>query len=149
MNARVTLDLAREIEPALERFAREAGFTRRDPVFVSFGAGIVGHHQASRAADIYEVGGVGLGHWYELLEQAGKECSICADPSTRIRQWHQQRRQNLGWRLYKVLQRFGHWAQPPGYPIQLFGPWTRSEGPCHTISDRLQTAHRDHIHMAK
>ena len=56
---------------------------------------------------------------------------------------------NLGWRLYKALQRYGRWSQPYGYPIQLFGPWTRSEGPCKHISDRLLRAHHDHIHVAK
>jgi hypothetical protein len=56
---------------------------------------------------------------------------------------------NLGWRLYKALQLYGRWAQPYGYPIQLFGPWTRSEGPWKHISDRLLRAHLDHIHVAK
>ncbi len=148
MNAPVVFDLATEIECLLERFALKAGFTEVAPVFISFGAGIVGHHQAGRAADIYEVARIGLDRWHELWAQAGKERSKCADPSTRIKQWRQQARRNLGWRLYKELQCFGHWAQPRGYPVQLFGPWTRSEGPCLTISDRLLNAHRDHIHVA-
>ena len=59
------------------------------------------------------------------------------------------RRDNLGWRLYKALQCHGRWSQPYGYPIQLFGPWTRSEGPWKYISDFLLRAHRDHIHLAK
>ena len=41
------------------------------------------------------------------------------------------------------------WAQPYGYPVQLFGPWTRTEGPWKHISDFLLRAHRDHIHLAK
>lgn len=149
MNAPVTPELARELERVLERFAQGAGFSEGDPVLVGFGAGVVGHHQVGRAADIYEVGGVGLDRWHELWERARKECSKCADPSIRIAKWKQQARRNLGWRLYKELQRFGHWAQPSGYPVQLFGPWTRSEGPLRTISDRLLRAHRDHIHVAK
>ena len=149
MNTPVTPELARALESVLDRSARGAGFTEHDPVFVRFGAGIVGHHQLGRAADIYEVGGVGFDRWHELWERARKECSKCVDASTRIAKWKQQAQRNLGWRLYKELQRFGHWDQPPGYPVQLFGPWTRSDGPYRTISDRLLRAHRDHIHVAK
>ena len=60
-----------------------------------------------------------------------------------------EEKENLGWRLYKALERYGRWAQPYGYPIQLFGPWTRTEGPWRHISDFLLRAHRDHIHVAK
>ena len=60
-----------------------------------------------------------------------------------------EEKENLGWRLYKALQRYGQWAQPYGYPVQLFGPWTRTEGPWKPISDFLLRAHRDHIHLAK
>ena len=60
-----------------------------------------------------------------------------------------ERKNNLGWRLYKALQLYGRWAQPYGYPIQLFGPWTRTEGPWTYISDPLLHAHRDHVHVAK
>lgn len=149
MNAAIRPELAQALEQVLENFARRSGFTERDPVFVAFGAGVVGHHQVGRAADIYEVGGVGLERWHEIWESGEKECSRCADPSTQIAKWKQQLRQNLGWRLYKEFQCFGQWAQPRGYPVQLFGPWTRSEGPYRTISDRLLRAHRDHIHVAK
>jgi hypothetical protein len=149
MNAAVTPKLAGELERVLEHFARGAGFTPLDPVYIRFGAGVVGHHQVGRATDIYEVGGVGLDRWHELWEQARKECSKCVDESARISKWKQQTRRNLGWRLYKELQCFGRWAQPPGYSVQLFGPWTRSEGPSRSISDRLLKAHRDHIHVAK
>jgi len=38
-------------------------------------------------------------------------------------------------------------ANHPATPVQLFGPWTRSEDPHRTISDRLLRAHRDHIHV--
>src|SRR6478752_9952025 len=109
MNACVTSELAEDLERLLERFARDSGFSEREPVFVRFGAGIIGHHQVRRAADIYEVGGVGLERWHELWERAKKECSKCADQSTRIAKWKRQTRSNLGWRLYKTLQLFGRW----------------------------------------
>jgi len=98
-----------------------------------FEPGVVGHHKVGRAADIYAVEGVRLDRW--KAEWDGQDA-----PS---------RRRNLGWRLYKAIQIHGRWAQPYGYPIQLFGPWTRVEGPWKYISDRLLNAHRDHIHVAK
>jgi hypothetical protein len=60
-----------------------------------------------------------------------------------------EKARNLGYKLYIALQMHGGWVQPQGYPVQLFGPWTRSEGPHKAISDRLLHAHRDHIHVAK
>lgn len=149
MNPPVQPELAAELERVLDRFAQRAGFTEKDPVFVCLAPGVVGHHQVGRAADIYEVGGLGMDRWHELWERAVKEYSQCTDQFTRVEKWQQQARRNLGWRLYKELQCSGQWAKPPGYPVQLFGPWTRSEGPCRSISDRLLTAHRDHIHVAK
>jgi hypothetical protein len=70
-----------------------------------------------------------------------------ADESRTIRE--NESGNNLGWRFYKALQSYGRWAQPYGYPIQLFGPWTRTEGPWKYISDFLLRAHRDHVHVAK
>jgi hypothetical protein len=96
---------------------------------VHFEPGVVGHHKVGRAADIYQVQRIRLDEWKRRWDN---------DP----------RPDNLGWRLYKALQRYGRWVQPEGHPVQLFGPWTRSEGPWRPISDRLLHAHRDHIHVA-
>jgi hypothetical protein len=134
----VTPLLAAEIERVLERFATEAGFSAQQPVAIVFKPGVVGHHRVGRAADIYAVGGRGLDAWkadWDLAEQRDDT--------------EGERRRNLGWRLYKAIQAYGRWSQPPGYPIQLFGPWTRSEGPWRRISSGLLFAHRDHIHVAK
>ena len=133
-NARVTRQLADELERVLDRFASDAGFTEQNPVGIFFGPGVVGHHQVGRAADIYAVGGVGFDRWKQRWDN--NQSPI-------------ERKSNLGWRLYKALQTYGRWSQPYGYPIQLFGPWTRVEGPWRYISDRLLNAHRDHIHVAK
>ncbi len=137
-NALVTPGLAAELARVLDRFAIEAGFSADQPVDVVFKPGVVGHHQVGRAADIYGVGGRGLDAWkadWDLAAQRGDT--------------EGERRRNLGWRLYKAIQAHGSWSQPAGYPIQLFGPWTRSEGPWRRISSELQFAHRDHIHVAK
>lgn len=133
----------------LERFAREAGFTERRPVGVSFRPGIFGHHRVGRAADIYGVGGVGIETWKHRWDLAHARAARTGDPVERRHIVGEERRRNLGWRLYKALQTYGRWSQPRGYPVQLFGPWTRSEGPWRPISDFLLRAHRDHIHVAR
>lgn len=134
----VTPTLACELATVLEHFARDAGFSAQRPVVVSFRPGVVGHHQAGRAADIYGVDRVGLDEWKRRWDTALQKGDAA-----------RARHRNLGWRLYKALQCYGRWAQPYGYPIQLFGPWTRTEGPWKYISERLLRAHHDHIHVAK
>jgi hypothetical protein len=148
-NAMVTYELADELGRALERFAIEAGFDERRPVSVFFGPGIFGHHQLGRAADIYAVGGVGIDHWKSRWDEACRRASRTAPGAARQIVTKTEPVTNLGWRLYKALERYGRWSQPYGYPIQLFGPWTRSEGPWKHISDHLLRAHHDHIHVAK
>lgn len=140
--ALVTRDLAAELQRVLDRFAREAGFDERHPVAVSFRPGIFGHHRVGRAADLYRVGGVGMEEWKRRWDEA-RSSQPPGGPDRRG-EW----RRNLGWRLYRALHRHGRWSQPSGYPVQLFGPWTREEGPWRRISDRLLRAHRDHIHVA-
>jgi hypothetical protein len=144
-NAVVTRELRDELGRVLERFAAEAGFDQLNKVAIGFRPGSFGHHKLGRAADIYEVGGLGLDVWKNRWDKAAK----CAAVRQDVTALDLERRRNLGWRLYKALQNYGRWAQPYGYPIQLFGPWTRSEGPWKYISDFLLKAHRDHIHVAR
>jgi hypothetical protein len=148
-HALVTPALAEELERVLERFAVEAGASACQPVTLFFKPGIFGHHQVGRAADIYSVNGVGLKEWKRRWDAAQDRAGAAASPLERRLVVETEEKQNLGWRLYKALQRYGRWAQPYGYPIQLFGPWTRSEGPWCYISDFLLHAHRDHLHVAK
>jgi hypothetical protein len=148
-NALVTPELAEELQRVLERFAVEAGASDRQPVKVFFKPGIFGHHQIGRAADIYAVNGLGLDQWKRRWDEALQRVPRAATPLERRLIVEKEEKENLGWRLYKALEKYGRWAQPYGYPIQLFGPWTRTEGPCKQISDFLLRAHRDHIHIAK
>jgi len=148
-NGMVVPVLAHEVERVLERFATDAGATAERPIGVYFRPGIFGHHRVGRAADIYAVGGVGLDAWKARWNTAMAQARAAPDAVQCARILHAARRDNLGWRLYKALQCHGRWSQPYGYPIQLFGPWTRSEGPWKYISDFLLRAHRDHIHLAK
>jgi hypothetical protein len=148
-NAIVTRELANELEKVLESFALEAGFNERHPVSVYFKPGIFGHHRFGRATDIYAVAGIGLDEWKSRWDTAKKQMLQTSDLQERRAIHSAEKQRNLGWRLYKAQQIHGRWAQPYGYPIQLFGPWTREEGPWKYISDRMLTAHRDHIHAAK
>jgi hypothetical protein len=148
-NGLVTGELANELRKVLEKFAMDAGFSESNPVGIFLKPGVVGHHKCGRAADIYAVGGVGLARWKEHDDQVIRSAGQTERPAERTAIMREERKKNLGWRLYKALQLYGRWAQPYGYPIQLFGPWTRIEGPWKYISDRLLHAHRDHIHVAK
>jgi len=145
----VTPELSQELERALERFAREAGFSEQRSVELEFRPGVVGHHKVGRAADIYGVGGRGLERWHRRWDEALNEALRRRNREEGKAIMDRERKTNLGWRLYKALQIHGRWSQPSGYPVQLFGPWTRSEGPWTLISNGLLRAHRDHIHVAK
>lgn len=148
-NALVTERLANELEKVFELFGMRAGDGGGARVSIFFKPGIFGHHKVGRAADIYAVGGLGLDEWKRRWDNAWQHCSSVTDAKERRALLDHERQRNLGWQLYKALQTCGRWSQPYGYPIQLFGPWTRSEGPWKHISDFLLNAHRDHIHVAK
>jgi hypothetical protein len=147
--AMVTPELAEELRKVLERFAVEARATEQAPIGIVFKPGTVGHHKVGRAADIYGVGGAGIDLWRRRWDEAQQHAAAAPDAATRRAISERERSRNSGWRLYKALQLHGRWSQPYGYPIQLFGPWTRAEGPWKFISDRLLQAHADHIHVAK
>ena len=148
-NALVTKEVAEELHRVLERFGRIANGGKPNKVTIFFRPGIFGHHRVGRAVDIYEVGGIGIDLWKRRWDDAGQRAANVIDPVTRATILKSERRRNVGWQLYKALQIFGRWSQPDGYPIQLFGPWTRTEGPWRYISDFLLRAHRDHIHVAR
>lgn len=142
--------LACQLQRVLERFAIEAGTSPRRPLAIELRPGVVGHHRVGRAADLYGVDGVGLDVWKRRWDAAqtaaGRLDASDRDGARAL--LARERARNLGWRLYRALQCHARWAQPYGYPVQLFGPWTREAGPWRFISDRLLRAHRDHIHVA-
>jgi hypothetical protein len=145
----VTPPLARELGNALEQFARSNGFSAEQPLSITFKRGTLGLHRFGRAADIYAVGGKGIGQWASEWNAAMRQADSATDPQERARVVETEKQRNLGHNLYKAVLAHGGWAQPPKYPVQLFGPWTRGEGPHRAIRDRLLRAHRDHIHVAK
>ena len=148
-SALVTPELAAELERVLELFAGEVNNRRSHKIPVFFRPGIFGHHKVGRAADIYAVDGIGIDIWKRRWDEAQNRAALAADGEEKRRVLNDERSRNLGWRIYKALQVYGRWSQPYGYPVQIFGPWTRSEGPWKYISDFLLNAHRDHIHVAK
>lgn len=141
--------LAAELARTFGIFAQEAGVSAEAPVAIYLQPGIFGHHQIGRAADVYAVGGIGLGDWWRRWEQMLARLERTPSPLERRLVRETEEKENLGWRIYKAMQLHGRWAQPYGHPVQLFGPWTRSEGPWRHISDFLLNAHRDHIHCSK
>ena len=145
----VRADTAAEVARAFDLFARDAGATADAPITIQLRPGIFGHHQVGRAVDVYEVDGIGIDTWADRWERALALAAQAATPLDRRLIREREENRNLGWRLYKALQLHGRWAQPYGHPIQLFGPWTRTEGPWRFIGDFLLRAHRDHIHVAK
>jgi hypothetical protein len=145
----VTPTLASELSKALEQFAQTNGFSAEQPLGVSFKRGTLGLHRFGRAADIYAIGGKGIGQWGHEWNQAMRKAKAAPNTQESARMVGEEKKRNLGYKLYKALQAYGGWAQPKGYPVQLFGPWTKGEGPHKKISDKLLHAHRDHIHVAR
>jgi len=145
----VVPELAEQLAVILEEFAQQSGSTPEGPLKIVMRPGTMGLHKSGRAVDIYEVGGKGIGLWAHEWNAAIQRARAMKDPQERTRIIDEEKARNLGHKLYKVLQARGGWAQPQGYPVQLFGPWTRGEGPHKAISDRLLHMHRDHIHVAK
>jgi hypothetical protein len=141
--------LASELSKVLEQFAQSNGFSAEQPLDIAFKRGVLGLHRFGRAADIYAVGGKGVGRWAHEWNEAMRKAKAATDRQEQARLVEEEKRRNLGFKLYKALQAYGGWAQPKGYPPQLFGPWTRGEGPHKKISDKLLNAHRDHIHVAR
>jgi hypothetical protein len=141
--------LAGDLSKVLEQFAGASGFSQENPLTIHFRPGTMGLHRFGRAADIYAVGGKGVGEWAREWNEAMRRAAAESNPQERERIVAEEKARNLGYKLYKALQAHGRWAQPPGYPVQLFGPWTRIEGPHTAISDRLLSMHWDHIHVAK
>lgn len=142
-------DLADQLRAVLEEFAKTGGATAEGPLKIALGRGTLGLHRTGRAIDIYGVGGKSIGRWATEWNAAQKKAGEAKEPAEKARIIEEEKNRNLGYKLYKALQARGGWAQPEGYPIQLFGPWTRVEGPHKQISDRLLKLHRDHIHVAK
>lgn len=145
----VTPPLASALHQVFEQFAQANRFNAEQPLSVSFGRGTLGLHRFGRAVDIYAVSEKGLSQWAHEWNSAMRQAATAPTPQERSRLVAEEQARNFGYKLYKALQAHGGWAQPPGYPVQLFGPWTRGEGPHTAISDRLLQAHRDHIHVAK
>jgi len=165
--------LAEALEAVFERFARERGFTSEKPLDVrlsrGFKAGSRGHGEG-RAADIAAVDGKALLVWKQEWEQAVAAAEKPPDAQQRAETIAAEQQRNLGYALYKALQEHGGWRvnqegwRPYRGVMQLFGPWTATEGPWKAMHikdpnayqrQRLADqqwvfrAHQDHIHVAR
>src|SRR4030095_14990122 len=131
----VVPELADQLTAVLEEFAQANGSTSGVPLKIVLRPGTMGLHRSGRAVDIYGVGGKGIGRWAQEWNEAVRRAAAANDPAERTRVIDEEKARNLGYKLYKALQARSGWAQPQGYPVQLFGPWTRGEGPHKAISD--------------
>jgi len=145
----VVPELADQLNLVLEEVAQATGATAEGPLKIVLRPGTMGLHRSGRAVDIYGAGGKGIGKWAQEWNAAMQRAAAAKDAQERTKIIDEEKARNMGYKLYKTLQARGGWAQPQGYPVQLFGPWTRGEGPHKGISDRLLRAHSDHIHVAK
>ena len=163
----VRTELAEALETIFARFARQHGFSGKQPLELSLSRGYKANshgHKEGRAADIDAVGGKSLLQWKQEWERAmsgqGQQPDVIAT----------EQRRNLGYGLYKALQTHGGWRVNPGgwrvyqNVMQLFGPWTATEGPWKAMQIENPTpeerqrladqrwvfqAHQDHIHVAR
>lgn len=166
-------ELAEALETVFEHFAHERGFSADKPLEIQlsrgFKAGSHGHGEG-RAADIVAVGSQGLLAWKQAWDQAMAAAAELSDLQQRAAAIAAEQKRNLGYGLYKALQAQGGWRVNPGGwrpyrgVIQLFGPWTATEGPWKAMRIEKPTpeqrqrlrdqrwafrAHQDHIHVAR
>jgi hypothetical protein len=169
----VTPELATALEAVFEGFAQARGFTPERPLEIRFSRGFKASspgHREGRAADIVAVAGKDLLEWKRGWDDAMTAADALTDPAGRADAISAEQKRNLGYGLYKALQAYGGWrVDPAGWRpyrgvIQLFGPWTATEGPWTTMriehprpyqrqrrADQrwVFRAHHDHIHVAR
>jgi hypothetical protein len=167
----VTPELAEALEAIFERFAEQRGFTRERRLAIGLSRGFMARshgHGEGRAADIATVDGKGLLEWKREWDRA--VAALLPDPQRRLEAIAAEQKDNLGYGLYKALQEHGGWRvdqagwRPYRGVMQLFGPWTATEGPWKPMQITEPTpyqrqrladqqwifeAHRDHIHVAR
>jgi hypothetical protein len=169
----VRSELAGALETVFERFARQQGFSSKQPLEIMLSRGYKANshgHRDGRAADIAGVGGKGLFQWKQQWDQFLAISRNLSDAKQQAEAIAAEQRGNLGYALYKALQSHGGWRVNPGgwrvyqNVMQLFGPWTATEGPWKqmqienpTAEERQRLAdqhwvfqaHQDHIHVAR
>lgn len=166
-------ELAEPVEAVFGTFARECGATPEHPLEIrlarGFQSGSPGHGEG-RALDIVAVGGEELGAWKQEWDKAMEAAERISDSDAKARAIASEQKRNLGFGLYKALQDHGGWRVNRGgwhryrSVMQLFGPWTATEGPWKTMQIENPTAyqrerladqewvfrqHQDHIHVAR
>jgi hypothetical protein len=166
-------ELSSALEHAFERFAACSGFSPEKPLDIALSRGFWAQspgHREGRAADIASVGGKSLLEWKHEWDRVTAPAADLPDPGRQAETVAAARKANLGHGLYKALQEHGGWRmdgqtwRPYRGVIQLFGPWTATEGPWKAMRIRHPTpyqrqrladqawvfrAHRDHIHVGR
>jgi hypothetical protein len=162
-------ELSSALEQAFELFATRSGFSPEKPLEIALSRGFSAQspgHREGRAADIASVGGKSLLDWKREWDRV----TALPDSGRQAQAVAAARKANLGYGLYKALQEHGGWRadgqtwRPYRRVVQLFGPWTATEGPWKLMRIRHPTpyqrqrladqawvfrAHRDHIHVGR
>lgn len=166
-------DLAEAVETVFDKFAHESGFSPETPVEIDLArghkSGSPGHGEG-RALDIAAVGGRGFLEWKRKWDEAVAAANRQSDSERQAAAVAAEHSRNLGYRLYRALLKHGGWRQndrgwrPYRGVVQLFGPWTATEGPWKALPGRgsdarhsrraddqrwVFEAHQDHIHVAR
>jgi hypothetical protein len=166
-------ELSSALETVFELFAARSGFSPERPLDIALSRGFWAQspgHREGRAADIASVGGKSLLEWKQEWDRVTAPAAGLPNPGRQAKAAAEARKANLGYGLYKALQEHGGWRmdgqtwRPYRGVIQLFGPWTATEGPWKAMRIRHPTpyqrqrladqawvfrAHRDHIHVGR
>ena len=166
-------ELARALETLFDEFAHRRGFTPERSLEIRLSRGFKARspgHRSGRAADIASVAGKSLLEWKRTWDDAMAAADTLVDPAQRADAISAEQTRNIGYGLYKALQEHGGWLVDPASwrpyrgVMQLFGPWTATEGPWTTMRITHPTpyqrqrladqqwvfqAHHDHIHVAR
>ena len=165
-------ELAEAIENVFETFARTCGATPEKPLEIRLARGVQSGspgHGEDRALDILAVGSKALRAWKQEWDRAMGAAEQISNADEKARAIATEQQRNLGFGLYKALQVHGGWRVNRGGwhryrgVMQLFGPWTATDGPWKTMQIESPTTyqrqpladqqwvfqrHEDHIHVA-
>ena len=118
----VRRELAEAIENVFETFARTCGATREKPLEIRLARGFQRgspRHGEGPALEILAVGGKALRAWREEWDKAMEAAEQISNADEKDQATASEQKRNLGFALYKALQKHGDWRENRGgwHPI--------------------------------
>ena len=118
----VRRELAEAIENVFETFARTCGATREKPLEIRLARGRQRgspRHGEGPALEILAVGGKALRAWREEWDEAMEAAEQISNADEKDQATASEQKRNLGFALYKALQKHGDWRENRGgwHPI--------------------------------